>query len=248
MPENLASRASGNANSPTELNSTCSTEHLVLQKRNTTGIEYFADHAEYKLPNSSSIVTITTTDLTNRELPQNIHLPIRGETSTDSPDDNMANIVVHFEAPPLSPVSSASQSPQAFEFPAPFENSRLSAPGTSNEKSGANHFLIPSPTTSVASSTTTNNSNTSPWSPTQPQVSMVTSMAHSEIPQNHQGVLKVIETWIRVCSNDLDCSSLIVHEMRDFLRKISVLGLEYKSWCQKIGMHLNLEVRPLLSL
>ena len=58
----------------------------------------------------------------------------------------------------------------------------------------------------------------------------------------------MIETWIKVCSNDLDCSNLIVHEMRDFLRKLSVLGYEYKSWCHKIGALLHLEVSVNLSL
>lgn len=72
-------------------------------------------------------------------------------------------------------------------------------------------------------------------------------VTHPEIPKPHLGVLKVIETWIKVCSNDLDCSSLLIHEMRDFLRKISVLGHEYKAWCQKIGSCLHLEVQTFLS-
>lgn len=72
-------------------------------------------------------------------------------------------------------------------------------------------------------------------------------VTHPEIPKPHLGVLKVIETWIKVCSNDLDCSSLIIHEMRDFLRKISVLGHEYKAWCQKIGSCLHLEVQTFLN-
>ncbi|XP_052101648.1 1-phosphatidylinositol 4,5-bisphosphate phosphodiesterase epsilon-1-like isoform X3 [Mytilus californianus] len=195
-----------------------------------------SDHEVYKVPNSPSYVTIHT--------PDKLHFDLIGESSTDLKENALSNIVVRFEPPP-SPISSASQSPQNFEFPAPFDISKLgelskltvaTEKGVNTSASGSH--LMPSPTTSVTSSTTTGHSNTSPWSPT---ATTTHSFVHSEIPRNHRGVLKVIETWINVCSNDLDCSNLIVHEMRDFLRKLSVLGHDYKTWCHKIGALLHLE-------
>lgn len=199
-----------------------------------------SDHEVYKVPNSPSFVTI--------HAPDKLHFDLAGESSTDPKENALSNIVVRFEPPP-SPISSASQSPQNFEFPAPFDVSKLSELSkltVATDKAGNNALnsishLMPSPTTSGTSSTTTSHSNASPWSPS--ATATTHSFVHSEIPRNHRGVLKVIETWIQVCSNDLDSNNLIVHEMRDFLRKLSVLGHEYKTWCHKIGALLHLEVR-----
>lgn len=172
VPENLA-RTGGNDPSPTELSS-CSSEHLNNQKRSA---EVFPDTSKVKVPNSPSVITITTTDWTNCPRQQDIGFQ-PGESSTDSTnsDSKVANIEVHFEAP-ASPMSSASQSPQIFEFPSPFDSSKPNngPPATSvSDKQSllcittcvatSAIFLIPSPTTSIASSTT-NTSVASPWSP-----------------------------------------------------------------------------------
>lgn len=227
VPDNLASRSS-----ITDPIIGVSSDLNVLHRERGG-----SDHDVYKVPNSPSFVTIQT--------PDKLHFDLIGESSSDSKENALSNIVVRFEPPP-SPISSASQSPQNFEFPAPFELSKLTvATDKASSMAATASHLMPSPTTSVTSSTTTNHSNASPWSPT---ATTTHSFLHSEIPRNHRGVLKVIETWIKVCSNDLDCSNLIVHEMRDFLRKLSVLGYEYKSWCHKIGALLHLEVSVNLSL
>lgn len=171
VPENLA-RTGGNDPSPTELSS-CSSEHLNNQKRNA---EVFTETSKVKVPNSPSVITITTTDWTNCPQEQETGF-LPGESSTDSSSDSkMANIEVHFEAP-ASPLSSASQSPQIFEFPSPFDSSKPSngqlTSSVSDKQSllcittsvaTSTNFLIPSPTTSIASSTT-NTSVASPWSP-----------------------------------------------------------------------------------
>ncbi|XP_062591377.1 uncharacterized protein LOC134252848 isoform X1 [Saccostrea cucullata] len=247
VPENLA-RTGCSDPSPTELSS-CSSEHLNNQKRSA---EVFPETSKTKVPNSPSVITITTTDWTN--CPTEVDTGfLPGESSDSITDSKVANIEVHFEAP-ASPMSSASQSPQIFDFPSPFDSSKPNGgqqvPGVCEKQSQLNitstagttsaNFLIPSPTTSNVS-ITTNTSVTSPWSPSYHTNNVNMQVTHPEIPKPHFGVLKVIETWIKVCSIDLDCSSLIIHEMRDFLRKISVLGLEYKAWCQRIGSCLHLE-------
>jgi hypothetical protein len=168
VPENLA-RSGGNDPSPTELSS-CSSEHLNNQKRNA---DVFPETSKVKVPNSPSVITITTTDLTKCPKEQKIGF-LPGDSSTDSIcDSNVANIEVHFEAPP-SPMSSASQSPQIFEFPSPFDKPAQPPSGAGDKQSllciscsvgTSANFLIPSPTTSIASSTT-NTSVTSPWLPT----------------------------------------------------------------------------------
>ncbi|XP_021351592.1 uncharacterized protein LOC110449213 [Mizuhopecten yessoensis] len=254
VPENLASRMSNNDSTTPEM-STYGSDHLHIVQRRAKGEEFGSDQALCDLPKSPSKVTITTTDFTQPAHqgggPLTLTLPT--QSSIDDVEDNIANITVRFEAP-ASPISSSSQSPQAFDFQYPFEQLKLAASHCLiNEKSSANqvatsssNFLNPSPTSAV-SPTVTTGPTTSPWSPScMSQSSITANVSHSEIPGDHRGVLRVIETWIRVCSNDLDCSSLIVHEMRDFLRKMSVLGHEYKAWCQKIGGLLHLEEKNVM--
>jgi hypothetical protein len=57
------------------------------------------------VPNSPSFVTIQT--------PDKLHFDLIGESSSDSKENALSNIVVRFEPPP-SPISSASQSPQNY--------------------------------------------------------------------------------------------------------------------------------------
>ncbi|XP_060069522.1 uncharacterized protein LOC132549598 [Ylistrum balloti] len=254
VPENLASRMSNNDSTTPEM-STYGSDHLHFVQRRGKGEDFGSDQALSNLPKSPSKVTITTTDFTQppHQCVGALTLTLPTQSSIDDVEENIANITVRFEAP-ASPISSSSQSPQAFDFPYPFEHLKLTANHVLiNEKSSANqvvpttsNFLIPSPT-SAASPTVTTASTASPWSPScMSQSSITTNLPHSEIPGAHRGVLRVVETWIRVCSNDLDCSSLIVHEMRDFLRKMSVLGHEYKAWCQKIGGLLHLEEKNVM--
>lgn len=63
-----------------------------------------------------------------------------------------------------------------------------------------------------------------------------------EVPIQHQGVMRVIETWIGVCPLDLEVGSNTRKEMRDFLNKMSSLGSIYKSWTMALHDKLKLEV------
>lgn len=255
VPENLASRMSGNDSTTPDL-SLYGSDHFHFQRsRNSEDFE--SAQALRKVPHSPSMVTITTTDFTTSSVQGQGRLALslqNSSTSTDGVDDTMANVTVRFVEAPPSPLSSASQSPQAFDFSVPYENCKLTVNSNSIPSSNVQtipsgatlntgNFLIPSPTSAASSTMSSNFSTGSPWSPSSPpQPIQSSNSAFTDIPMTHRGVFSVIETWISICANDLDCSSLIVHEMRDFLRKMSILGHEYKSWCQKIQSKLSLEV------
>lgn len=63
-----------------------------------------------------------------------------------------------------------------------------------------------------------------------------------QVPSDHLGVMRAIETWVRVCSLDLESNALVKREMRDFLSKMASLGPEYKIWSLTMGDFLKLEV------
>lgn len=195
---------------------------------------------------TGSIVTITKTDVDHHDSSLFFFPP--GESTTDTPDESLANIIVHFD-PPQSPLlSSASQSPQTFDFPTqgPCPGNHLqpsAAQGTSNSGSS----LLPKTTSNELALSTP------PFSKdvdgTESRTSLVKSDFRSPIhspindmPAAHKSVIKVLETWISICSADLESSAIVVHEMKDFLKKLSALGPEYKSWSQKFTSVLHLEV------
>ena len=63
-----------------------------------------------------------------------------------------------------------------------------------------------------------------------------------DVPAHHQGVLKVIETWIDVCCIDFEFNAMMKKEVKDFFKKMSSLGPEYDSWSQKMQGQLHLQV------
>ncbi|KAJ8317110.1 hypothetical protein KUTeg_005014 [Tegillarca granosa] len=119
VPENLASRVNS---AETQLGDLAAfgSDHSNLP---CAGREV---ETHYKVPNSPSIVTITTTDFTTDYVSYTSELQTRDLTLPELSRSSMTNIVVHFEAP-QSPMSSASQSPQAFEFPCPFPSAASSS-------------------------------------------------------------------------------------------------------------------------
>ena len=68
------------------------------------------------------------------------------------------------------------------------------------------------------------------------------SLTVVEVPLSHQCVMFVIDTWVSVCIVDLECSTMMRRETKDFLQKLSSLGPEYKMWCQRLKDRLTLEV------
>ncbi|CAH1784522.1 unnamed protein product, partial [Owenia fusiformis] len=63
----------------------------------------------------------------------------------------------------------------------------------------------------------------------------------TEMPPYHRAVMTVIETWVDICSCDLESTVTVQREMKDFLAKMGGLGSEYKTWCQRISSLLKLE-------
>lgn len=186
-----------------------------------------AQSGSENMPDGDSTVRITTTD---------------ADILSSNPDDNDSlldggsNILVHFEGPSSPLASSPSQSPKQnyFEYP-----NVTQLPIVSQQQSSSSASLSGSPKTLNASLSIS--SATSPYSDySHIRVSSVCSTR--DIPSNYKAVMKVIDTWIEVCSSDLDGNPLVVHEMRDFLNKMSILGHEYKQWCHLVGSKLHLEV------
>ena len=69
-----------------------------------------------------------------------------------------------------------------------------------------------------------------------------------EVPIHHQGVMRVVETWVHVCHLDFESCENIRSEMKDFLNKMASLGIEYKAWSHKILDRLHLEVSLIVFL
>ena len=63
-----------------------------------------------------------------------------------------------------------------------------------------------------------------------------------DVSLQHQGVMRVMETWIEVCPLDLDGSKLVRKEVKDFIKKMSSLGPIYKQWAHSMPATLRLEV------
>lgn len=197
---------------------------------------------------TGSLVTITTTDMDYNKDESAV------VSDVDSPADGLTSIVVHFEAPSSPQLSTSSQSPDAmvFNFPSIPSPNQPTMP-TSNflsphQEYGASSYGLPGPERSVTSAST--HTVTHACSPTSDRT-LASSVTHKssvvsvpcEVPVQHRGVLKVFETWVQKCHVDLDGNSTLAMETREFLKKLSVLGHEYKAWCQRMGSMLHLEVR-----
>lgn len=194
---------------------------------------------------TESLVTITTTDMDN----------ITNESTmiseVESPPGGATNILVHFEAPSSPQLSTSSQSPDTvFHFPTIPSIPLQTLPGTTS-----NNFLSPHQEYTVSVSGIPGPLAAVPCpavqtvSPASDRVvALHTPKTHvtttpCELPMQHRGVLKVFESWVQQCHMDLDGNSALALETRDFLKRLSVLGHEYKSWCQGISSKLHLEVR-----
>lgn len=245
VPENLAGRLN-----PT-LGSLCQISvHSSRKRLSKSGCG--SDQAVSSLVHAGSTVAITMTDPNHKN--SVFFLPSE-ESTTDTPTGSIANIIVHFD-PPQSPLlSSASQSPHGFDFPSvPIGSSNFLQPGsvTNNvltgnvncSNSSIKHGPVEEPRIYKAYSEANVESSETKVSLSRPDILRISPKASpiNEMPIAHQAVLKVIETWIGVCPSDLEGTPLVVHEMRDFLKKLSVLGTEYKVWCQKLLNELQLEV------
>ncbi|KAL4231816.1 hypothetical protein ACF0H5_009392 [Mactra antiquata] len=245
VPENLAGRLNPTTGSLCQL-STHSSRHRL--SKSGCG----SDQAVSTLGHGGgSIVAITMTDVNHHD--SVFYVPSEAST-TDTPDDSVANIIVHFD-PPQSPLlSSASGSPHTFEFPQStgFDNNLLQPMNNVNNSASSStlvaskSILYPdteSSTPLIGLVDTNIEVSDSKNSLTRPDMTRISPIASpiTEMSLAHQGVLRVIETWMTICQADLEGSQLVVHEMREFLKKLSVLGPEYKVWCQKILSALNLE-------
>ncbi|KAK3593089.1 hypothetical protein CHS0354_038127 [Potamilus streckersoni] len=237
VPENLASRLNPNSGSLSKLSANS------LHKRLTKCVSG-SEQGVCSLAHTSSIVAITMTDM-DRDSFGSFR---QNESTTNTPNESLANIIVHFDPPGSPLVSSASQSPLTFEFPSqPFGNAvNQLSPTVTNSNCVKQSNSQPCQAVSTSSTTdatadltliSTKALHTLPdLRKTSPSTSPV-----SDIPSHHRGVLKVIETWVSVSHADLEGCVLVVQEMREFLRKLSALGVEYKVWAQKISGALHLE-------
>ncbi|ESO98393.1 hypothetical protein LOTGIDRAFT_159199 [Lottia gigantea] len=196
---------------------------------------------------TGSLVTITTTDCDN-----NINnIPMDSLDDSDSLVDNVpTNIVVHFEAPSSPQPSTGSQSSQHVVFEYPPNSVCMSIPNSSS----CSHLLPNSDSLTLSSPVQSQPQSSFPSQLSPTAVSHCSSISSQctaksssplnspfEIPYTHRGILKVMETWISVCRVDLDGNNVIAMETRDFLKKLSILGHDYKLWCQKTGALLHLE-------
>jgi len=64
----------------------------------------------------------------------------------------------------------------------------------------------------------------------------------TDVAVQHRGVMQLIETWINICSTDLECSTQMKKETKDFFNKMASLGPEYKAWSHRQREKLKLEV------
>ena len=237
VPDNLASRLN-------PVSSLCQLSAHGSRRRLSKG-GHGSEIALSALVPAGSI-TITKTDVDHHDSSLFFFPP--GESTTDTPDESLANIIVHFD-PPQSPLlSSASQSPQTFEFPiqsAPVGNHLQ--PSTAQGNTNTTPSLLPKSTSNELSLSAP------PFAKDiegpELRAALIKADARSPIhspindmPAAHKSVIKVLETWIRISRSDLENTAIVVHEMRDFLKKLSALGPEYKLWSQKFTGVLHLEV------
>ncbi|XP_071091113.1 1-phosphatidylinositol 4,5-bisphosphate phosphodiesterase epsilon-1-like [Haliotis cracherodii] len=190
---------------------------------------------------TGSLVTIMTTDIDSHA-----NVTFCGPEQDNDSITDIPNIKVHFETPSSPQPSSASQSPQHFEYPSPPHSSGFAnhlSPHLEQTGHTAQHYLFPAPSAQSSSPSPAPSDRTHSSTGTVKSVSPISTTPICEIPLNHRGILKVIETWIEICHSDLDGSSMLALETREFLKKLSVLGYEYKAWCQLMGTKLQLEDR-----
>ncbi|WAR21460.1 hypothetical protein MAR_015434 [Mya arenaria] len=134
VPENLAGRLNPTLGSLGQLSS-----HNSRKRLSKSGCG--SDQAVSTLVHSGSAVAITMTDPNHKD---SVFFMASEESTTNTPEDSMANIIVHFDPPqsPLLSSASGSGSPHAFDFPPgqAFGNNLLQ-PG-----SPMNNLLTTSPT------------------------------------------------------------------------------------------------------
>ena len=211
-----------------------------------------------RMCDAASVVTITKTDADADECKSTTTSPMTTRSTHDAvpcsvAETTAANIIVHFEAPNSPQLSNSSQSPQhTFDYPSPPQSSFLYnnhlSPG--DQSGGAHNYLFPSqpsPAVSFGSPAPSSSDHTPLLPPPAGGAACVLrsntmSSSIAEMPSNHQGILKVIETWIHICRVDFDGTHILAVETKDFLKKLSNLGYEYKIWCQRMGSMLYLEV------
>ncbi|CAL1528799.1 unnamed protein product, partial [Lymnaea stagnalis] len=258
VPENLASRHRSNL-----INSSTGQLHVHTDVVDAKHSPHSPSRPTFIFPSTpitsgtlkaGSMVTITTTDVvTSVSTPIYPAVKSRHHSSTPQSTDTPvagAAITVHFEAPSSPNPSTSSQSPQTqFEFP--------SIPPSTGF---ANHLSVKPEYPPIASlsplqqQSTTHTSLSTPvlYSPGPDHRSSSTSAAVSnassvttpscEISFQHRGVLRVMEAWSKISHMDLEGNSLIALETREFLKRLSAMGHEYKLWCQRFGANLRLEV------
>ncbi|XP_064631376.1 uncharacterized protein LOC135489776 isoform X2 [Lineus longissimus] len=59
-----------------------------------------------------------------------------------------------------------------------------------------------------------------------------------EIPPLHRSAMKIIESWMEICSMDLEA---VKPEMKEFLSRMASLGPEYRMWSQTVWGFLKME-------
>jgi len=79
-----------------------------------------------------------------------------------------------------------------------------------------------------------------------PNCSIIWPSPALEISIQHRAVMELVDSWINVCSMDLDSSLVMKKETKDFFSKMSSLGPEYRSWSHRLKEKLKLEVFYLL--
>ncbi|GFN90732.1 1-phosphatidylinositol-4,5-bisphosphate phosphodiesterase epsilon-1, partial [Plakobranchus ocellatus] len=191
---------------------------------------------------SSGIARSSKSNAFNFNGSNSISAEVVPNTST-SPE---ATITVRFEAPSSPNPSTSSQSPQThFEFPNIPPSSSFSNHLSVRPEYSAAVTLTPLSQPQVHH----NSSSTPVLHNPESRVSAAGASLHAtpmatpsnEIPLQHRGVLKVMETWIKICQIDLEGNSLMAMETREFLKRLSAMGHEYKIWCQRFGSNLRLE-------
>ncbi|KAH3786902.1 hypothetical protein DPMN_165017 [Dreissena polymorpha] len=205
VPENLAGRLNPTLGSLCQLSA-----HSSRKRLSKSGCG--SDQAVSTLVHAGSAVAITMTDPNQND-------SVFFLASDGSTTDSIANIIVHFD-PPQSPIissASGSGSPQTFEFPGlPFGNNLLQ-PGSANnnllattsagmkglpDDMSAIHIItrtLPELSPDISDAKTSSSTGRPDALRISPAASPV-----AEMPVAHQGVLKVIETWIAVCPSDLE--------------------------------------------
>ena len=62
------------------------------------------------------------------------------------------------------------------------------------------------------------------------------------MPNTHRAILRVIQDWVRLCSNDFKENKIILKELKDFIKKISLLGQQYQWFAEEISVLAGIQV------